>query len=271
MSTIQTEITPAQITVRNPASQEVIGSVLNFSGEEVAAAVAQARAAQARWAATPVSARLKVLRRFRELLCEQKDAVAATITREAGKPQAEALSTEVLVALDGTNYLLDNTAAFLRPEPVPHSNLIMKLKRGMLCREAYGVVGIISPWNYPFSLPTVQTLTALGMGNAVVLKPSEFTPFSSLELQRLLREAGLDPELLQVVTGEAATGAALLQSPIDKLVFTGSVATGKRVAQAAAARLLPVVLELGGKDPMIVLKDADVNVASSAAVWGAFM
>jgi len=271
MSTIQTEITPAQITVRNPASQEVIGSVLNFSGEEVAAAVAQARAAQARWAATPVSARLKVLRRFRELLSEQKDAVAATITREAGKPQAEALSTEVLVALDGTNYLLDNTAAFLRPEPVPHSNLIMKLKRGMLCREAYGVVGIISPWNYPFSLPTVQTLTALGMGNAVVLKPSEFTPFSSLELQRLLREAGLDPELLQVVTGEAATGAALLQSPIDKLVFTGSVATGKRVAQAAAARLLPVVLELGGKDPMIVLKDADVNVASSAAVWGAFM
>src|SRR5262249_1898720 len=117
----------------------------------------------------------------------------------------------------------------------------------------------------------VQTLTALVTGNAVVLKPSEFTPFSSLEIQRLLREAGLVPELLQVVTGEGGTGSALLESPIDKLIFTGSVATGKRVAQAAAARLLPVVLELGGKDPMIVLEDADVDVASSAAVWGAFM
>jgi acyl-CoA reductase-like NAD-dependent aldehyde dehydrogenase len=271
MSAMQTEINPAEITVRNPATQEIIGNVPSSTAEEVAARVAQARAAQAQWAAKPVSARLKVLRRFRELLCEQKDSVAAVITGEAGKPQAEALSTEVLVALDATNYLLDNAAAFLRPEPVPHANPIMKLKRGMLCREAYGVIGIISPWNYPFSLPAVQTLTALVTGNAVLLKPSEFTPFSSLELERLLREAGLDPALLQVVTGEGATGAALLQSAIDKLIFTGSVATGKRVAQAAAARLLPVVLELGGKDPMLVLKDADINVASSAAVWGAFM
>src|SRR5262249_51935226 len=175
------------------------------------------------------------------------------------------------VVLDTVKFLLDTLPAFLRPEPVPHSNPVMKLKRGLLCREPYGVVGIISPWNYPFSLPAVQTLTALATGNAVVLKPSEFTPFSSLELQRLLREAGLDPQLLQVVTGEGATRAALLQSPIGKLIFTGSVATGKRVAQAAAARLLPVILELGGKDPMLVLADADVDVASSAAVWGAFM
>src|SRR5262249_35614502 len=195
----------------------------------------------------------------------------AVITREAGKPLAEALGTEILVVLDAAKFLLDNAFAFLRPEPVPHANPVMKLKRGVLCREPYGVIGIISPWNYPFSLPAVQTLTALVTGNAVVLKPSEFTPFSSLEIQRLLREAGLVPELLQVVTGEGGTGSALLEPHIDKLIFTGSVATGKRVAQAAAARLLPVVLELGGKDPMIVLEDADVDVASSAAVWGAFM
>src|SRR5215467_2754209 len=231
MSAAQTEITGNHIAVLNPATQEIVGSVHNFSADDVAAAVAQAREAQTRWAATPVSQRLKVLRRFREMLCEQKDAVAAVITREAGKPQAEALSTEVLVALDSANYLLDNVAAFLRPEPVPHANPVMKLKRGVLCREPYGVVGIISPWNYPFSLPSVQTLTALATGNAVVLKPSELTPYSSLELQRLLREAGLDPDLLQVITGEGAAGAALLESPIDKLIFTGSVATGKRVAQ----------------------------------------
>lgn len=271
MNAIQAELAHEQLAVFNPATQETIGSVPVFSAAEIAAAVDRARAAQPRWAATPVRERLALVRRFQELLCAQKDAVSAVITREAGKPLAEALSTEVLVVLDGAKYLLDNAAEFLLPEHVPHANLAMKLKRGTLLREPYGVIGIISPWNYPFSLPSVQTLTALVMGNAVVLKPSEFTPFTSLELQRLLREAGLDADLLQVVTGAGPAGGALLQAKIDKMIFTGSVATGKKVAQAAAARLLPVVLELGGKDPMIVLDDADVDVASSAAVWGAFM
>lgn len=275
MSTIQADLatrkTDGRFDVCNPANHETIGSLHNFTADEIAAAAGKARAAQGRWAATPVTSRLRVVRRFQQLLCEQKDAIAAVITREAGKPLAEAVATEILVVLDTTKFLLSSAPGFLRPEPVPHANPVMKLKRGLLCREPYGVIGIISPWNYPFSLPAVQVLAALVTGNAVVLKPSEFTPFSSLELERLLREAGLDPDLLQVVTGEGAAGAALLQSPIDKLVFTGSVATGKRVAQAAAARLLPVVLELGGKDPMIVLEDADINVASSAAVWGAFM
>jgi succinate-semialdehyde dehydrogenase/glutarate-semialdehyde dehydrogenase len=275
MSAIQADLAPRQtehrFTVYNPANHEVIGALHSFAADEIAAAVAKARAAQVDWASTPLSARLRIIRRFQQLVCEQKDAVAAVITREAGKPLAEAISTEVLVVLDTTTFLLNSLPGFLRPEVVPHANPVMKLKSGLLCREPYGVVGIISPWNYPFSLPTVQTLTALATGNAVVLKPSEFTPFSSLELKRLLREAGLPPDLLQVITGEGPSGAALLESAIDKLIFTGSVATGKRVAQAAAARLLPVVLELGGKDPMIVLADASVDVASSAAVWGAFM
>jgi len=263
--------TEAQIVVRNPATQELIGAVPRFTAEQVTAAVTRAAAAQSRWTATSMLTRLRIFKRFGELLCQQKDAVAAVISREAGKPEAEALSTEILVVLDTAKFLRDYTPGFLFPEPVPHSNPAMKLKRGTLLRQPYGVVGIISPWNYPFSVPSVQTLSALVTGNAVVLKPSEFTPFSSLEMQRLLREAGLDPDLLQVITGEGATGAALLQADIHKVVFTGSVATGKRVAQAAAARLLPVVLELGGKDPMLVLEDADVDVASSAAVWGAFM
>jgi len=274
MNAIQAELAvgrASEVAVRDPATQQTIGSVPIFAAEQITTAVAVARAAQQRWAVTPVTERLRIVRRFQQLLAEQKDIIAAVITREAGKPQAEALATEVMVVLDAAKYLLDNVPEFLRPEPVPHANPVMKLKRGLLCREPYGVIGIISPWNYPFSLPSVQALTALATGNAVVLKPSEFTPFSSLELARLLRVAGLDPDLLQVVTGEGPAGSTLLQSPIDKLIFTGSVATGKKVAQAAAARLLPVVLELGGKDPMIVLEDADVNVASSAAVWGAFM
>jgi succinate-semialdehyde dehydrogenase/glutarate-semialdehyde dehydrogenase len=260
-----------QFTIHNPATQEIIGTLPNLTAAQIADSVARAAVAQARWAATPVRDRLRVFSRFADLLCDQKDAVAAIISREAGKPEAEALSTEILVVLDTVKYLQNNLPGFLRPEPVPHGNPAMKLKRGQLLREAYGVLGIISPWNYPFSVPSVQTLTALATGNAVALKPSEFTPYSSLELQRLLRAAGLDPDLLQIITGDGASGAALLSASVQKVVFTGSVATGKRVAQAAAARLLPVVLELGGKDPMIVLEDADVEVASSAAVWGAFM
>jgi succinate-semialdehyde dehydrogenase/glutarate-semialdehyde dehydrogenase len=263
--------TGPQFAVHNPATQEIIGTLPNLGADQIAGAVAKAAAAQVRWAATPVRDRLRILSRFADLLCDQKEAVAAVISREAGKPEAEALSTEILVVLDTVKYLRNNLPGFLRPEPIPHGNPVMKLKSGQLFREPYGVVGIISPWNYPFSVPSVQTLTALATGNAVVLKPSEFTPYSSLELQRLLREAGLDRELLQVITGEGGAGAALLAADVQKVVFTGSVATGKRVAQAAAARLLPVVLELGGKDPMIVLEDADVDVASSAAVWGAFM
>ncbi len=275
MNAITAEFAPQQkageFAVRNPATQEVIGTLPNMTLDQIAVAASVAAAAQVRWTATPVRDRMRILSRFAELLCEQKEAVAAVISREAGKPEAEALSTEVLVVLDTVKYLQNHVPAFLRPEPVPHANPVMKLKSGTLLREPYGVIGIISPWNYPFNLPSIQTLTALATGNAVVLKPSEFTPYSSLELEKLLRAAGLDPDLLQVITGDGVAGAALLSANIQKVVFTGSVATGKRVAQAAAARLLPVVLELGGKDPMIVLEDADIDVASSAAVWGAFM
>ena len=259
------------IAVHNPATDQPIGEIPRLSTQEIEAMVQRAHAAQHRWMSSSIDERLRLLTHFQGLLCEQKDAVAEVITREAGKPRAEAVATEVLVVLDTISFLLSALPQFLRPEAVPHGSPVMKLKRGWLVREPYGVIGIISPWNYPFSIPSVQTLTALATGNAVVLKPSEFTPFSSLELQRLLYTAGLDRDLFQVVTGDGAAGASLLQADIRKVVFTGSVATGQRVAQAAAARLLPVVLELGGKDPMIVLEDADVDVASSAAVWGAFM
>ncbi|HEV3038647.1 MAG TPA: aldehyde dehydrogenase family protein [Candidatus Angelobacter sp.] len=271
MTSAPTTAFPGVIPVLNPANQQSIGEVPQYEKPAVSGCVDRALAAQKKWAATPISRRISILKDFRRILCEQKDVVADCITREAGKPKPEALATEVMVILDTVGFLVDYVPMFLQPEPVPHSNPIMKLKRGWLLREPYGVIGIISPWNYPFSVPAVETLSALITGNAVVLKPSEFTPFSSLKLQELLFAAGLDHDLLQVITGDGAAGAALLSSNIHKVVFTGSVATGKKVAQAAATRLLPVVLELGGKDPMIVLEDADIQVASSAAVWGAFM
>jgi len=260
-----------KITSVNPATGEILRE-LDCAGErEVTAAVARARAAQSEWAGLGVRRRIAIVREFQKRLLEKKSEIAAAITREAGKPMAESLVTEVLVVLDAARFLIDNAWSLLRDEPVPHGNLATKLKRGLLVREPHGVIGIISPWNYPFSIPATETLAALVAGNAVVLKPSELTPLVALELASLLHAAGVPKDVLQVIVGEGPAGVALLHSPIDKLVFTGSVATGKRIAGAAAERLLPVVLELGGKDPMLVLDDADVDVASSAAVWGAFV
>jgi succinate-semialdehyde dehydrogenase/glutarate-semialdehyde dehydrogenase len=265
------QISARRIASLNPATGKLLREFQCIGDTEVVAAVNRARAAQALWQRLGVRRRIELLREFQRRLHDRKSEIADAITREAGKPRAEALTTEVLVVLDAVRFLISNAHRLLRDEPVPHGNLATKLKRGRLLREPYGVIGIISPWNYPFSIPATETLAALAAGNAVVLKPSELTSLAALELRSLLHAAGVPEEIFQVVVGDGATGAALLHSPIDKLVFTGSVATGKRIAVAAAERLLPVVLELGGKDPMLVLDDADLDVASSAAVWGAFV
>jgi acyl-CoA reductase-like NAD-dependent aldehyde dehydrogenase len=265
------QVAARKVSSVNPATGEVLRELECAGDREVQAAVGRARAAQVAWAGSGVRRRIAVLREFLSRLVERKSEIAEAITREAGKPVAEALTTEVLVALDAARFLIDNAYRLLRDEPVPHGNLATKLKSGRLLREPYGVVGIISPWNYPFSIPATETLVALVAGNAVVLKPSEFTSLVALELESLLHTAGVPPDVFRVVVGDGTTGVALIHSGIDKLVFTGSVATGKRIAAAAAERLLPLVLELGGKDPMLVLDDADVDVASSAAVWGAFV
>jgi acyl-CoA reductase-like NAD-dependent aldehyde dehydrogenase len=268
---LELQVAVRKISSVNPATGEVLCELECAGESEISVAVARARAAQASWTAIGVRARIAVLREFQRKLQENKSEIAAAITREAGKPLVEALTTEVLVVLDAARFLIDNAYRLLREEPLPHGNLATKLKSGLLVREPHGVVGIISPWNYPFSIPATETLAALVAGNAVVLKPSELTSLVALELGSLLHAAGVPEDVFQVVVGDGATGAALIHSEIDKLVFTGSVATGKRIASAAADRLLPIVLELGGKDPMLVLDDADVDVASSAAVWGAFM
>jgi succinate-semialdehyde dehydrogenase/glutarate-semialdehyde dehydrogenase len=269
--TKEVQIAASRIASLNPATGEVLREFECAGEAEVQAAVARAQAAQPAWAQLGLRRRIEILRDFQGRLHVKKSEIATAITREGGKPVAEALVTEVLVVLDAARFLIDNAWALLRDEPVPHGNLATKLKRGCLVREPYGVIGIISPWNYPFSIPATETLAALVAGNAVVLKPSELTPLVALELASLLHKAGVPEDVFQLVIGDGATGAALLHSPIGKLVFTGSVATGKRIAAVSAERLLPVVLELGGKDPMLVLDDADVDVASSAAVWGAFV
>jgi acyl-CoA reductase-like NAD-dependent aldehyde dehydrogenase len=265
------QIAAHKVVSINPATGEVLRQ-FDCAGElEIQEVVALARSAQPAWSELGIRRRIAVLKDFQYLLHERKTAIAQLITCEAGKPYVEALSTEVLVVLDAARFYIEHAYALLRDESVTHGSLAMKQKTGRVVREPYGVIGIISPWNYPFSIPATESLAALVAGNAVVVKPSEFTSLVALELSDLLHHAGVPKDVFHVISGEGSTGAALLNSEIDKLVFTGSVATGKQIAQAAAARLLPVVLELGGKDPMLVLEDADIDVASSGAVWGAFV
>jgi acyl-CoA reductase-like NAD-dependent aldehyde dehydrogenase len=255
----------------NPATGEALREFDCASTEEVHAAVARARAAQPGWWDLGVRRRRQVLREFQRLLLERKTEVARLVTEEAGKPYAESLVAELMVVLDAARFCCQTAQAFLEPERVPHGNLIMKAKSGYLLREPQGVIGIISPWNYPFSTPASETLAALVTGNAVVLKPSELTPLVALKLEELLHAAGVPHHIFQVVIGDGVTGSALVEAAVDKIVFTGSVSTGRHIAKAAAPRFLPVALELGGKDPTIVLEDADLDTASSGVVWGAFM
>ena len=164
MPTETESVGAATITTYNPATGEALAELACTDADNVLRAVQRAKDAQPRWQATPVAQRLAVLRRFQQLLREQRDDVARLICREAGKPAAEALATEVLVVLDATEFCIRNAHAFLRDRPLPHGNLAMKTKRGKLVREPYGVIGIIAPWNYPFSIPAIETLAALGSG-----------------------------------------------------------------------------------------------------------
>jgi len=254
----------------NPATGEVLAEFDPASDADVGAAVARAGQALVDWRRVGVRERAKYFLRLKEVLYDRRDDIAALITREAGKPLVEAMLTEVTVVLDALGYFAQNAASFLAPQSVPHHNLAMRLKHGRLEYEPYGIIGIISPANYPFSIPFNEIIPALVGGNTVVLKPSEFTPQVGLAIRDLLDDAKLPPGIATVVVGDGLTGRALAASPIHKLMFTGSVATGKRVQAASAERLLPTVLELGGKDPMIVCADANLDTASSGAVWGAF-
>jgi len=261
---------PRKIQSLNPATGDLLAEFEAAQPEEVQAAMAEARSAAPAWRDLGAAGRARHLLHLKDALFNRRHDLAALITRETGKPRVEALLTEVMVALDGLDYLARHAPAFLSAESVPHHNLAVRFKRGRLEYEPYGVVGIISPFNYPFSIPMHQIAAALVAGNTVVFKPSELTPQAGLAIQQIADDAGLPAGVLKTVLGNGATGSALVNAGIDKLVFTGSVATGKRIQAEAAARLLPTVLELGGNDPVIVCADADLDLASSGTVWGAF-
>ncbi|HEY6232606.1 MAG TPA: aldehyde dehydrogenase family protein [Pyrinomonadaceae bacterium] len=259
-----------EIVSYDPATGEEIGRARLSSTEDVRRAVDAARRAQPGWAKLTYRQRGKVILRARELMLAERDEIARLVSRETGKPVAEALSMEIVPTLDAMHYFAHATEELLRPQKIDIGQYGLMGRSSSIVFRPLGVVGIISPWNFPLATPADEVVMALMAGNAVVLKPSELTPLIALTLGDIYERAGLPPGLLNVVTGDGSTGAALIDARVDKIMFTGSVGTGKRVAEAAAKYLTPVVLELGGKDPMIVLEDADVANAARAAVWGAF-
>ena len=211
-----------------------------------------------------------VILRARELVLDQLEEIAKLVSRETGKPPAEAISMEIVPTLDLMHYFAKNTHELLDRRKIDIGQYNLMARSSYIVYKPLGVVGIISPWNFPWATPLDEVVMALMAGNAVVLKPSELTPLSALKIGNIFKQAQLPDGLLEIVTGDGSTGAALVEAGVNKIMFTGSVNTGKRVAEAAAKHLTPVVLELGGKDPMVVLEDADLENAARAAIWGAF-
>src|SRR6059058_1597439 len=260
----------AEIICHDPATGEEIGRAPLTMPEEVARAVGRAREAQTGWAAKSYRERGGVIMAARGVILKEMEEIAFLISIETGKPVAEAISLEIAPALDLMQYFARKTASLLAPRRIGIGQYWFMGRTSYEIYKPLGVVGIISPWNFPFSTPLDEVTMALMAGNTVVLKPSELTPLTGLKIREVMTRAGLPERVLQVVTGDGSTGAALVAAGANKIMFTGSVATGKRVAEAAAKYLIPVVLELGGKDPMVVLDDAHVINAARGAVWGAF-
>jgi acyl-CoA reductase-like NAD-dependent aldehyde dehydrogenase len=261
-----TRPTGETLDIKNPATGEPVGSVPVLSAADVDAAIGRARAASTHWGALSHGERAAELSRFRRGLADACDELAELIHRENGKPRLDAL-VEVFMALSHLDHALKRAGKAMATKKVPSG--LMANYRATVSYHPLGVVGVIGPWNYPIFTPMGSIAYALSAGNAVVFKPSELTPLIGARLGEIATRTIAIPNVFQVVTGAGATGAALARGAIDKIAFTGSAATGKKVMAAAAERLTPVLMELGGKDPMIVTEDADLDKAAEAAVFGA--
>ncbi|HVX17671.1 MAG TPA: aldehyde dehydrogenase family protein [Acidimicrobiales bacterium] len=264
-----TDTAERTIQTSDPRTGAVTGSVPNQGPDEVAAAIARARVASVAWAGLTFEERATHLKAVRDLLLDRAEQLVDVVCAETGKLRGEAVFTELMVACELIDYYAKHGGRTLQPEKVSAGSTMVH-KKAMRWYEPMGVVGVISPWNYPLTLTMTPVATALFAGNTVVLKPSEVTPLVGVEVGKLFAEVGGHPDIVQVVTGDGMTGDAVVRGGVDMVCFTGSVATGRKVAVAAAEQLIPVILELGGKDPMIVCDDADLDRAAAGALWGAF-
>lgn len=251
-----------------PASGELLGEIPIMDKEQIAAAVARARRAQAAWGLLPVEERCDRLLRLRDAIVERADELVEIVTKETGKPRHEALAHEVLLICDLATWYCRHAPRILASERVDLH--LLKHRKSVIEHVPRGVVGIISPWNYPFSIPMGDVFAALVTGSAAVVKPSEVTPLTMLKAKIIYDTTGLPEDLFQVVVGFGPAGQALIDADVNKIIFTGGVETGRRVAAAAGARLIPCVMELGGKAPLVACSDCDLERTARAIVYGGF-
>jgi acyl-CoA reductase-like NAD-dependent aldehyde dehydrogenase len=255
-----------KIQITNPGNGGIAGEVPVYSREQVEGTVERCRDAQVYWGALSGSQRGKLLRRYRDFLLDSRDEIAETVSSETGKPLAEVFAAEMMYVCDGIGYWAKNAGRYLADRRFrPH---LLKTKIPMTTYKPRGVIGMITPWNFPLLLSIGEAIPALMAGNGVVIKPSSTTPLSAVLGARIAEEAGLPKGLLATVTGRGNVGWDLIDF-VDMVSFTGSVETGRKIQIKCAEQLKPTTMELGGKDPMIVCRDADLERASNGCVWGA--
>jgi acyl-CoA reductase-like NAD-dependent aldehyde dehydrogenase len=254
------------IPVENPATGEIIATVADLGAEAVAEMAARGRAAQPGWEAFGFEGRARVLLRAQKWLMDNAEQVVQTIVSETGKTYEDATFAEISYGGGAFGFWAKNAENYLADERVKSSQVLVKGKKLILRFRPLGLIGVIGPWNYPLTNSFGDCIPALMAGNSVILKPSEVTPLTSLLIAEGMLECGMPENVLQIATGRGGTGAALVDH-VDMIMFTGSTRTGRKVAEAAAARLIPSSLELGGKDPMIVLSDADLERAANFATY----
>lgn len=254
----------------SPATGELLGAVPTVAPDQVQRVVDEVAQVQPFWAALPAIDRARYLRRTAQAIVDELDDLRDLLAREQGKPRTEAYIMELLPTADALHWIAEHGPRLLAAERIPMTQPFFRLKRAAIVHEPLGVVAVIAPWNYPWSIPLGEVAMALMAGNGVVLKPASLTPLLGERIRRVFERAGVPEGLIRVVHGGGAVGQALVESSVAKVFFTGSVPVGRGVAEGCAARLKGAVLELGGKDPMLVLRDANVANAIDGALWGSF-
>jgi acyl-CoA reductase-like NAD-dependent aldehyde dehydrogenase len=259
-----------QLESFNPATGELVGSVETLTPAKVQGVVDEVAEVQPFWAQLSLDDRARYMRQAADILLEEIDEIAELLTREQGKPRTESYTMELLPTVDLLHWCADEGPGILADEKIPYPQVFLKTKRSFFSYEPIGVVGVIAPWNYPWSIPFGEVAIALMSGNGVVLKPASLTPLLGERIRETFEKAGLPEGLVRAVHGGGKIGQALAESSAGKIFFTGSVEVGRKVGETCAKRMKGSVLELGGKDPQIVCADADLANAVSGAVWGGF-
>jgi acyl-CoA reductase-like NAD-dependent aldehyde dehydrogenase len=254
----------------NPGTGEQIGSVPTVSPEQVQAVVDDVAGVQPFWAQLPLEERGRYMRRAAQVIIDRLDELSALLAREQGKPRSEAYVMELVPTIDALHWMADAGPKILADEKVKTPQLFLLQKRHRFFYEPLGVVGVIAPWNYPWSIPFGEVAMALMAGNGVVLKPASLTPVIGEQIRAVFERAGLPEGLVRTVHGGGKVGQALVESSAAKIFFTGSVEVGRGVGLGCAERMKGCVLELGGKDAQLVLADANLPNAISGCLWGGF-